>query len=184
MCWQCLKTNQQTKIFHVETRFPSFPEEVRNSACACHPGMHGLVPSAPTAHCTLCAPIWALWASRFQPRLYRALRTSPALPCSEWAGGVRALHPFHTRQACIPVHTQRNKQVGGPGLVPGFLFSIVSLKMNAAALPCSFCFVAEFKYGGGETPMQWHGLRQRCAVHLIPSKRGACRQRERTTLKQ
>lgn len=85
MCWQCLKTNKQTKRFHVKTRFPSFPEEVRNSACACHPGMRGLAPSDPTAHCTLCVPIQALWASWLQPRLYRALCTSPALPCSEWA---------------------------------------------------------------------------------------------------
>lgn len=112
MCWQCLKTNQQTKRFHEKTRFPSSPEEVRNRAWACYPGTHGLAPSAPRAHCTLCAPIQALWASRFQPRLYRALRTSPALPCSEWAGGVRALHPF-PHQTGLHSCTHPVKQASG-----------------------------------------------------------------------
>lgn len=41
--------------------------------------------------------------------------------------------------------------------------------MNAAALPCSFCFVAEFKYGGGgdTDAVAWLTPEVCCAPHSV-----------------
>lgn len=81
---------------------------------------------------------------------------------------MRVLHPSQHQMDLIPVHTQGNKQVGGRGLFPGFLFSIVSLKMNTSALPSSFWFAVEFKCRRGDQ----YG-NEACAkgVHCIPFKR-------------